>query len=146
MNLDLKSAAIGLALGLVVCGGWYAGSTRPVIQRLVEEKAQATGRANQLDQEKTQYKTAAEHWFAVSNSQTQQVAPQDPAVAMLNAVKPGLGTIASQLGKSLTPAPTSAAATPNGCPSESPIMARNNQGKWECFSVSQGPANRDGAQ
>lgn len=98
MNIDLKSAAIGLALGLVVCGGWYAGSTRPVIQKLVEEKAQAVGRANQLEQENTQYKTAAEHWFAVANSQPQQQpqqVPQDPAVAMLNAMRPGLGTLAS---------------------------------------------------
>jgi hypothetical protein len=94
MNIDLKSAAIGLALGLVACGGWYAGSTRPVIQKLVEEKAQAVGRANTLEQEKIQYKTAAEHWFAVANAQPQPVS-QDPAVAMLNAVRPGLGTVAN---------------------------------------------------
>jgi hypothetical protein len=98
VNIDLKSSAIGLALGLVVCGGWYAGSTRQVINRLVEEKAQATGRANQLEQEKTQYKILAEHWFAVAESQTQaqpQQVPQDPAVAILNGVRPGLGTVTS---------------------------------------------------
>jgi hypothetical protein len=94
MNIDLKSAAIGLVLGLVVWGGWYAGSTRPVIQKLVEEKAQAVARANQLEQENAQYKTAAEHWFAVANTQPQQT-PQDPTVAMLNAVRPGLGTVTS---------------------------------------------------
>jgi hypothetical protein len=100
MNIDLKSTAIGLGLGLVAWGGWYAGSTRPVIGKLVEEKANAINRANQFEQESAKYKGLAEHWFAVANSQPQsavqsQQLPQDPAVAMLNGIRPGLGTLAA---------------------------------------------------
>lgn len=98
MNFDLKSVAIGAAIALAVCGAWYAGSTRPVIQKLVEEKAQAVGRANQLEQEKAQYKTAAEHWLEIANTQPQPAA-QDPTAAALNTVRPGLGTVAAAVGK-----------------------------------------------
>jgi hypothetical protein len=93
MTIDLKSVAIGFVAGMVLWGAWYSGSTRPVIDRLVTEKAQAIGRANTQEQEAAKYKAAAEHWFAVANSQPQAV-PQDPTVAMLNTVRPGLGTLA----------------------------------------------------
>jgi hypothetical protein len=133
MNIDLKSAAIGLALGLVVCGGWYAGSTRPVIQKLVEEKAQAVARANQLEQDNAKMKEIAEHWYAVANSQPQaavqsQQLPQDPTVATLNAIRPGLGTLASVVNQAWQ---QHQAQQPPKCP-QGQFASRIGDQPWHC--------------
>ncbi len=98
MTIDLKAAALGFVLGLMVWGVWHAGKTQPAIDKLVEEKAQAIRRGNDQEQETAKYKAAAEHWFAVANAQPQAV-PQDPTVGLLNTVRPGLGTAVVAVGQ-----------------------------------------------
>jgi len=132
MKIDLRSAALGAILVLLIGGVWYDGSVRPVIQNLTMEKAQAVGRANELESESAKYKAAAEHWAAIANSQ-QQAAPTNSTVAVLNAVRPGLGTVLNQIGKTIQQQQAASRIGTLTCPPEYPVLAQNEEGQWKCY-------------
>lgn len=150
----VEGFCFGVLLTAMVWAGWYSFSTKAVIAKLVEEKAQAVGRANQAEQESATYKAAAEHWFAVANSQPQQavnsinwngdqiggrnagnVVNMDPAVGVLNTIRPGLGTLASAANQAWQ---QHQAQQPPKCP-PGQFASRFGNEPWTCKQDSPAP-------
>lgn len=87
------SSAVAVAL-LWAC--WYQWSNKPMVDTLVAEKRELSGQVGQLQNELLVAQNARAQCMHTLEARSEQpAASQDPAVATLNAIRPGLGTLAA---------------------------------------------------